>query len=222
MEGLKWDAQGLVTVVVQDQLSGVVRMLAHANHEAVSATLSTGFAHFYSRSRQSLWRKGETSGNTIEVAQVWADCDGDALIYLARPRGPSCHTDAEACFFRRIEAGGRVVEPPSEPAQDIARPVLPALWAELLARRSAPAGSSYTRHLLDKGSGKIGDKVREEAGEFDEAIRGESAERVVSEAADVLYHLFVGLLARDVEPRDVEAELARRFGVSGHDEKASR
>lgn len=222
MDELKWDKNGLVTVVVQDQLSGVIRMLAHANREALTATLSTGAATFYSRSRKRLWRKGETSGNTIDVVEVWADCDGDALIYMARPQGPSCHTDAEACFFRRMTPDGSVLEPQTEPASVVARPVLPALWAALRTRRSSDGGKSYTRHLLDAGARKIGEKVREEAGEFDQAIVSETPERVISEAADVLYHLYVGLLARDVDPRSVEAALAERFGVSGHTEKASR
>ncbi|MDD9940730.1 MAG: bifunctional phosphoribosyl-AMP cyclohydrolase/phosphoribosyl-ATP diphosphatase HisIE [Myxococcales bacterium] len=218
MDSLRWDDHGLVTVVVQDRLTGEVRMLAHANRAAVEATLASGQAHFYSRSRRSLWRKGETSGNTIAVSSLWADCDGDALIYLSEPAGPSCHTGRTTCFFRRVAADGQAVD--EDPGH--ARALFPHLWSELVARKAAEHTRSYTRTLLDSGPARLGDKVREEAGEFDQAIRAESSERVVSEAADVIYHLLVGLLSREVDLRAVQGELARRFGVSGLVEKASR
>src|SRR4051812_35694444 len=96
---LKYDSQGLVTVVVQDRLTGDVRMLAHANQAALQATLDTGEGHFFSRSRQALWRKGESSGNTLKVLELWADCDADAVLYLVDPAGPSCHTGRLTCFF---------------------------------------------------------------------------------------------------------------------------
>merc|ERR1711916_116765 len=149
---LKWDAKGLVSVVVQDRCNGEVRMLGYANREAVEKTLSTGLAHFYSRSRSSLWCKGETSGNTLQVSGVFADCDGDALVYLADPNGPTCHTGQETCFFRQVAEGG---------VQDAvpARPVMSALWQTLEARRDADAVKSYTRMLLTKGSAKIAEKV---------------------------------------------------------------
>ncbi len=214
LSGLGWDAAGLVTVVVQDRLTGEVRMVAHANEEAVRRTVETGQATFFSRSRQALWRKGESSGNTMAVHEVWVDCDGDALVYLVEPAGPSCHTGRRTCFFRRVGEDG-------ESAWH-ADPLLTRLWDELEARRDAGGERSYTRSLLEEGARKIGDKVREEADELARAMTDESDERVVSEAADVLYHAMVGLLARGVTLRDVEAELAKRFGVSGIDEKQSR
>ena len=217
LQALSFDDRGLVTVVVQDRLTGDIRMLAHANREAVEATLATGQAHFFSRSRGTLWRKGETSGNTIEVSAVFADCDGDALVYLAEPAGPSCHTGQESCFFRELRPDGTMVD-----GEARALPLLSSLWTALLDRKASDGDRSYTRRLLDGGPLKIGEKVREEAGEFDQAIRDESPERVVSEAADVVYHLLVGLLGRDVDLRAVEGELARRFGVSGLVEKAKR
>lgn len=217
ISSLKWDATGLVTVVVQDRLSGELRMLAHANVEALKATLETGYAHFYSRSRKAQWKKGESSGHTIAVSEIWADCDGDALVYLAEPAGPSCHTERDTCFFRRVSDTGV-----TDDAAHEARPALGQLWAELEARRSATGTKSYTRKLLDGGAAAINAKILEEAGEVARAIETESDERVVSEAADVLYHLLVGLLSRGVSLRDVEAELVRRSGVSGLIEKAQR
>lgn len=215
LEDLKFDAQGLVTVVVQDRLTGEIRMLAHANREAVERTLAEAQAYFYSRSRQALWRKGEESGHTLGVHEVWADCDGDALVYLVDPTGPSCHTGATSCFFRRLDAGAK-----AEGAH--AQSALPRLWSELERRRDSSAEQSYTRSLLGAGAAKINAKLREEADELARAIEAESVGRVVSEAADVVYHLLVGLLWRSTSLRELEAELARRFGLSGLAEKAAR
>jgi phosphoribosyl-ATP pyrophosphohydrolase/phosphoribosyl-AMP cyclohydrolase len=214
---LKYDADGFVTVVVQDRLTGEVRMLAHADQRALQATLDSGDAHFFSRSRQALWRKGESSGHVLRVAEIWTDCDADAVIYLVDAEGPSCHTGRETCFFRVIDRQGDVKDDARH-----AQSVLPRLWTELDARRQAPSGSSYTRKLLDAGALQIGAKIREEADELARAIADESDERVVSEAADEIYHVLVGLLSRGVDLRAVEAELSRRFGVSGLAEKASR
>ncbi|MCC6873809.1 MAG: bifunctional phosphoribosyl-AMP cyclohydrolase/phosphoribosyl-ATP diphosphatase HisIE [Sandaracinaceae bacterium] len=213
---LKLDANGLVTVVAQDYRSGEIRMIAHATTEAVERTLETGEAHFFSRSRGRLWRKGEESGNVLHVLEVWVDCDADALVYLVEPRGPSCHTGRPTCFFRRLDAGG------AEHERGRAQPVLARLEVELEARRASSAERSYTRSLLDGGAPKIGAKLREEADELARALEGESDDRVAAEAADVVYHLLVGLMHRGLHLADVEAELARRFGVSGHDEKKGR
>ena len=211
---VKWDEAGLVTVVAQDVHSGSIRMVAHANREALETTLRTREATFYSRSRKRLWKKGESSGNTMLVREAWTDCDGDCLIYLVDPAGPSCHTGAETCFFR----------PLTDVAEDAKRaePTLARLWNIVVARRNASAQKSYTRSLLDHGLTRVAEKVREEGEELSRAITEESEDRVVSEAADVLYHLVVGLLGRSVTLRDVSEEIARRFGMSGLEEKASR
>ena len=210
---LKYDDRGLVTVVAQDHRTGEVRMLAHADRAALERTIETGFACFYSRSRQKAWMKGEESGNRLRVQSVWHDCDADAVLYLVEPEGPSCHTGRESCFFERVSP---------ESGEGRAAPVLLHLEGELELRKSTSGAKSYTKSLLDNGAAKIGEKLREEADELAVAIAEESDARVVSEAADVIYHLMVGLLSRGVAMADVQAELARRFGVSGHDEKASR
>ncbi len=215
---LRYDANGLVTVVVQDRLTGEIRMLAHANDEALRATLASGEGHFYSRSRAALWRKGESSGHVLHVAEVWADCDGDAVLYLVDPEGPSCHTGRPSCFFRTLGREGALQEPPDAHG----RPLLPRLWAELQARQRQGGDTSYTRKLLTAGAAEVGAKIREEAGELADAIAQESDARVVAEAADEIYHLLVGLLLRGVSLRDVEQELDRRFGISGLAEKAAR
>lgn len=187
-------------------------MVAFANRDAVEATLDSGLAHFWSRSRNTLWKKGESSGNTMRVLEVWADCDGDALLYLVDPAGPTCHTGTRSCFLKRLDAT----------ADGTALPALERLTTTLHARQSSDAAESYTKSLLLKGAPKIAEKLVEEAGELGLALRDETDERVVSEVADLLYHAMVGLQLRGLGLRDVERELARRFGVSGHDEKASR
>lgn len=206
----------LLPVVAQDALTGDVRMLAWASPEAVERTLSTGKATFWSRSRKGLWTKGETSGNVLAVSGVLVDCDADALVYLVRPAGPTCHTGAPSCFFRRLGAAGPT-------AEDV--PVATALGrldAVLEGRRAATAAKSYTKSLYDGGPAKIGAKLTEEAAELAAAVASEPDERVVAEAADVLFHAMVALRFRGLGFEAVLAELERRAGTSGHDEKASR
>ena len=140
IDALKYDDQGLVAVIAQDAETGEVRMMAYANETAVEQTLSTGLAHFYSRSRQSLWKKGESSGNTLGVRSVWVYCDGDALIYMVDPTGPSCHTGAQTCFFRRLDADGSLVEGTGRAA-----PTLLQLERTLQERKASDAAKSYTK-----------------------------------------------------------------------------
>jgi phosphoribosyl-ATP pyrophosphohydrolase/phosphoribosyl-AMP cyclohydrolase len=217
LDALKYDDQGLVAVIAQDAESGEVRMMAYADRAAIERTSSTGFAHFYSRSRRALWKKGESSGNTLRVRDVWVDCDGDTLLYMVDPAGPSCHTGAQTCFFRRLDANGAMVE-----ADETAAPTLLRLERMLQERKASDAGKSYTKSLLDAGPTKIDAKLREEAAELGQAIIDEPDDRVASEAGDVLYHLLVGLILRGVPLRALFTELSSRFAQSGHQEKASR
>lgn len=217
LSSLRYNEQGLVPVIAQDAESGEIRMVAWADRRAIEKTLETRRAHFFSRSRGELWLKGETSGNTLEVRSVWVDCDEDTLIYLVDPSGPSCHTGAETCFFRRLANDGSLIEAPGEAA-----PTLLRLERTLEARRSSDGDKSYTKSLLDNGAPKLDEKLREEAAELGQALIGESDARVASEAGDLAYHLLVGLVLRRVPLRALLAELSRRFGVSGHEEKASR
>lgn len=217
---LKWDAQGLIVAVAQDYLSGELRMVAWMNAEALEQTLETGFATFFSRSRGRLWQKGETSGNRLRIHEIAADCDGDTLVLRVDPEGPSCHTGRESCFF--VPVSNSAAPPADDEEARLAQSFLFDLEDVIESRSASSAEKSYTKSLLQKGAPKIGAKLQEEAGELADAIAGESDERVTSEAADVLYHLMVGLRSRGVELRDVVAELARRSGVSGHEEKAAR
>lgn len=204
VDALRFDDRGLIPVVVQDVGSGAVLMLAYANREAVELTLETGQAHFWSRSRQALWRKGETSGNTLAVIEVTSDCDGDALLVRARPAGPTCHRGTRSCF---------------EP--NAARLELGWLAAVLASRRGADPETSYTARLLERGIERIAQKVGEEGVETAIAAvsasllgGGERRQALVGEAADLLYHALVLLEASGVDPSEIGDELIRRHGLA--------
>ncbi len=214
---IAYDDQGLIPAIVQDRLTGEVRMVAWMNREALARTLETGLATFFSRSRGRLWQKGESSGNTLQVARVVADCDADTLLLLVDPAGPSCHTGRPSCFFRDLDPTGEVADAPVPVA-----PFLLELEQVLAQRQASSADKSYTRSLLDGGAERIAGKIREEADELARALEAESDERVASEAADLLYHALVGLRLRGVDLRSVLDVLAKRSGTSGHAEKAAR
>jgi phosphoribosyl-ATP pyrophosphohydrolase/phosphoribosyl-AMP cyclohydrolase len=196
-ELLVFDERGILPCVVQDAQTGEVLTLAYMNADALARTRETGELHLYSRSREQLWHKGETSGNVQAVRSLRVDCDGDALLALVEPAGPACHTGERTCFYRgELE--------PSAPHE-----VLPELERTLAMRaRERPAGS-YTVELLDDPA-RIGEKVMEEAEEVARAAREESDERVDEEAADVLYHLLVLMRSRDRALADAERVLDGR------------
>src|SRR5688572_30377990 len=171
-------------------------MVAWMNREALAETLASGFATFYSRSRGKLWRKGESSGHVLTVREVAIDCDGDTLLLMVDPAGPSCHTGRETCFFRALVPGREASpqsQPEDEPSERDVAPFLLTLEREIAERANSSAKRSYTRSLLDGGIPKINGKITEEAGEVCAALQGESDERVASEVADLLYHVLVGL-----------------------------
>lgn len=196
---LNYDARGLVPVVIQDWRTGEVLTLAYANEEAVARTRETGELHLWSRSRDELWHKGATSGNTQAVKALRVDCDGDALLALVEPAGPACHTGQRTCFFTGD------LEPPAP------HEVLPALERTLVDRQRERPEGSYTVALLDDPA-HIGEKVEEEAEEVARAAREETDDRVDNEAADVLYHLLVLLRSRGRSLADVAEVLRERRG----------
>jgi phosphoribosyl-AMP cyclohydrolase / phosphoribosyl-ATP pyrophosphohydrolase len=206
----------LIPVVAQDHVTGEIRMVAWANREAIDATLATGRATFFSRSRAQLWEKGSVSGNRLDVVHVLVDCDADTLVYRVRPHGPSCHTGKPTCFFRRLGKGGIVED--AVPASS----VLARVDDVLASRRGASAETSYVKTLYDGGPFVIGDKLREEVEELAQALAVEHDDRVVSEAADVLFHVMVAVRSRGKGIEDVLGELERREGRSGLDEKKAR
>jgi phosphoribosyl-ATP pyrophosphohydrolase/phosphoribosyl-AMP cyclohydrolase len=200
LDAVRFDERGLVPCVMQDWASGEVLTLAYMNAEALQRTLETGEMHFYSRSRDELWHKGESSGNVQRLRQIRYDCDGDALVALVEPAGPACHTGQRSCFYRDLSgsADPAVDAPAAEGEPAPAAHEAEALLERTLAdRRDRRPEGSYTVELLSSPE-RIGEKVREEAGEVATAAAEESDERVAEEAADVLYHLQVLLLSRGV------------------------
>jgi phosphoribosyl-ATP pyrophosphohydrolase/phosphoribosyl-AMP cyclohydrolase len=210
----KWDEHGLVPAIVQDATTGAVLMMAWMNTEALTLTRESGFAHFWSRSRSKIWKKGEESGNTLAVVDVRIDCDADTILVRAQPAGPACHTGEPTCFFRDFD---ETQLPTSAPT------IFDRLEQVIAERRdSSTAEKSYTRSLLDKGWPEILEKIAEEQGELAAELPSGTDERVISETADLIFHVMVALGARRIPIARVEAELARRFGVGGHVEKAQR
>jgi cyclase len=212
LAGVAFDARGLVPVVVRDVRNGEVLTLAWANAEALSKTAETGFSHFFSRSRNGLWKKGETSGNVQRIISISLDCDGDAVLYDVVPEGPACHTGARSCF----ESPG-FLDPPAPSLWDAPGAGAPSfdlgpLFAVVADRMRNPQAGSYTNELLEKGIGKIAKKVGEEGVETALAGISEDEDALAAEAADLLYHLAVLLTARGVPPGDVEAKLRERRG----------
>jgi phosphoribosyl-AMP cyclohydrolase / phosphoribosyl-ATP pyrophosphohydrolase len=179
----------LRAAIVQDAASGRVLMLAWMDNEALRLTRETGEAHFFSRSRNRLWRKGETSENTLAVEELREDCDGDAILLRVRAAGPACHTGSASCFA-------------------------PWLWRVVAERAATRPVGSYVAGLLEQGANAAARKVGEEGVEVALAGAVESDERVVSELADLWFHSYVLLAARGLDPADVERELERRRGVS--------
>ncbi len=194
---IAFDARGLVPCIVQDWSTGEVLTLAYMNAEALRITRETGEMHFYSRSRETLWHKGETSGNTQTVKAIRYDCDADALLALVEPTGPACHTGERSCFHR-----GDLT--PAAPHES-----LPTLERTIAERATTRPETSYTTKLLDDPQ-LAGAKVQEEAEEVVRAAREESDERVAEEAADVIYHLAVLLRGRGLSLADAEQVLDGR------------
>jgi phosphoribosyl-ATP pyrophosphohydrolase/phosphoribosyl-AMP cyclohydrolase len=239
LAAVTFDAAGLVPVIAQEEESGTVRMFAWADREALRLTVKTGQAHFWSRSRQASWRKGETSGNALHVRDIRIDCDGDVVLYLVDADGPSCHTGHTSCFFRGLGGAvgggvagtvegtaGSVVGPPTL-LEDDGPADPPALIvkrvAETIARRRRERPEkSYVVSLLDGGWPKVLGKISEESGELVQALPETDAPHTAHEAADLLFHVLVGLEKAGVPVDDVFAELKRRFGMSGLQEKEDR
>jgi phosphoribosyl-AMP cyclohydrolase / phosphoribosyl-ATP pyrophosphohydrolase len=202
LEQVRFDERGLVPCIAQDALTGEVLTLAYANEEALQLTVETGEVHFFSRSRERIWRKGEESGNVLRLKQLRIDCDGDAVLALVEPTGPACHTGERSCFYRDLE--GKSPQPAAHEA-------LAALQRTLRSRAAERPEGSYTVKLLDDPT-LIGEKVEEEAEEVVRAAREESDERVAEEAADLLYHLSVLLASREVSQAAVMEVLDGRRG----------
>ncbi len=201
---VRFGPDGLVPVVAQEERTGDVLMVAWADRTALERTAETGAAHYWSRSRQALWRKGETSGHEQAVTEIRVDCDQDTVLYRVRQTGPACHTGSPTCFRARVTSGALAE------GEDEGGHVLTRLAATIARRRRERPDGSYTVRLLDHGTAKISQKVGEEAVEVVVAANAEDAGRLASESADLLYHLLVLLEAKGVPLAEVWDELERR------------
>jgi phosphoribosyl-ATP pyrophosphohydrolase/phosphoribosyl-AMP cyclohydrolase len=205
LDEVQYGPDGLVPVIAQDVRTGDVLMLAWANRDALEHTLSSGEGHYWSRSRQTLWRKGETSGHTQQVIEVRLDCDRDTVLYRVRQSGPACHTGTRTCFLSRVEKDGGLRAGP-----DGGGHLLERLRHVISARATERPEGSYTVTLLDLGPAKASQKVGEEAVEVVVAANAETPERLASESADLMYHLLVLLESKGVPLDAVWDELERR------------
>ena len=209
VEEIRFDAAGLVPVVAQDATTGSVLTLAYADREAVERTLETGEAHYYSRSRRELWRKGATSGNTQRVTEVRLDCDADALLYKVEPRGPACHTGEKSCFFTTVAGPGVGVATGGSGEVEFGA-MVERLAGVISERHGEMPEGSYTAQLLASGTGRLSQKVGEEAVEV--VVAALEGERLAEEAADLVYHLLVLLEERGVGIGEVARVLRDRHG----------
>jgi len=205
--GPDFDSAELIPAVVQDHRSGEVLMLAFMNRTAFDQTVQTGEVHFWSRSREELWRKGATSGNTLAAREIHVDCDRDTILVIAEPAGPACHTGDATCFGQTA----------GEPDQAVGFRHLESLWETIADRANSRPDGSYTTELLAGGVDLTGRKVLEEAGEVAFAAKNHAAgtdddARVASEAADLVYHLLVLMAEREINPRLLIEELDARAG----------
>ncbi len=228
---LKFDEKGLIPVVVQDFYNNDVLMVAYANKEAIEKTLETGYAHYFSRSRQKLWKKGETSGHTQRVKQIFYDCDEDTLLIKVEQKGAACHTNHRSCFYREFYRGqtkeiDKVIDENFngiiyKQKQDNNN-TLDVLYDTLQERKKTMLKDSYTAKLFKSGIDKITKKIGEEAIETIIAMKDKNEGEIIYETADTIFHLLVGLAYFNIPPSAILQELQRRMGTSGTFEKKTR
>ena len=225
LKELKFDSDGLIPAIVQDAENGEVLMMAWMNADAIEKTVQTGLTHFFSRSRQKMWQKGESSGHVQKVVDILFDCDADCLLVKAHQEVAACHTGQRSCFYRSLD-GQEVAEAVFDAGKVYgdkdSREAFDRLFGVIADRKKNPKADSYTSQLFTGGIEAVGAKVLEEAGELVEAVRDKGPVEVVSEAADLIYHAWVLLALAGASPEQVREELAGREGTSGLEEKTSR
>lgn len=230
---IKYNANGLVPAIAQAEGSGEVLMLAYMNPEALEKTVTTGRVHYWSRSREKLWQKGETSGNVQELVSIKYDCDLDTLLLTVRQTGPACHTGEKTCFFRTIgnkegdgedKGDAKKTGTPEVAATCTSEgpSIITDLYGVVLERKHEDPEKSYVAGLYSKGIQKIAAKIHEESAELIAAAKKEDKKEITHELCDLWFHTLVLLGKEDIPIEDVFTELRRRFGTSGLDEKASR
>ena len=208
LEQIKFGENGLIPVIVQDRGSGQVLMLAYANKDALQKTIDTGNSHFWSRSREKLWMKGEESGNIQEIRDIYYDCDMDTILYLVAQTGVTCHTGEESCFYRSLDTDKKAPKFGSSNSNK----TLDDVYAVIEDRKKNPKEGSYVSGLFDKGLDKILKKIGEEAGETIIGAKNEDKKEIIYETADLWFHSLITLSYFGITPNDIFEELGRRFG----------
>ncbi len=211
---------GLIPVITQDNTTNEVLMLAYMDKEAVQLTLDTSYAHYFSRSKQRIWKKGESSGHTQAIKSIMMDCDNDTLLIKVKQEGVACHTGRKSCFFTNVQTGTTTSD--IEVDTTASYGVIESLYQTIQSKKNDDPTKSYTAKLLQGKQNSMLKKIVEEAGEFTFAFKDDNKEELVYESADLMYHCLVALAAKNISPDQVKQELARRFGLSGIEEKNSR
>ncbi|MEO1953178.1 MAG: bifunctional phosphoribosyl-AMP cyclohydrolase/phosphoribosyl-ATP diphosphatase HisIE [Campylobacterales bacterium] len=217
---IDWEKCELLPVIVQDVENNEVLMMAYMDKEALELSLSTKIAHYFSRSKQRIWKKGESSGHIQKIHSFNIDCDNDTLLIKVTQEGVACHTGRRTCFFTELESGD--VKNEVEVELENAYGVIDTLYHTIQERKNADPSTSWTAKLLSKGENTILKKVVEEAGEYCFAHKDNDEKEMVYEAADLTYHMLVALASKNISPDRIKQELASRFGMSGIAEKNSR
>ncbi|WP_297811092.1 bifunctional phosphoribosyl-AMP cyclohydrolase/phosphoribosyl-ATP diphosphatase HisIE [uncultured Helicobacter sp.] len=223
LKQIAWEKlNGLVPVIAQDFKTQEVLMLAFMNQEALELSLQSGFAHYFSRSKQRIWKKGEQSGHTQKICEILLDCDKDSLLLKVEQKGVACHSGAKSCFFHLINQEGILEDTLESKDMSEVYGVIDSLYHTLQERKGADSQTSYTALLYSRGENTIAKKIVEEAAELGFAIKDKDSKEIIYEAADLLYHSLVGLSFCNIAPDLVKQEIMRRFGLSGITEKESR
>ncbi len=220
IDRVDWQKSDLLPVIVQDNSSKEVLMMAYMNKQALELSLQTKIAHYFSRTKQRIWKKGESSGHIQSIHSFHIDCDNDTLLIKVTQEGVACHTGRHSCFFTQLESGEIDLE--AQVDSQAMYGVIDTLYHTIIERKNADPKTSWTAKLLSKGENTILKKVIEEAGEFSFAYKDNDDKEIVYEAADLTYHMLVALAAKNISPDRIKQELARRFDMSGIAEKNSR
>ncbi len=221
IEKIDWKKMdGLIPVITQENGTNEVLMLAYMDKEALDLTLATNQAHYFSRSKQRIWKKGESSGHIQEVVDIMLDCDNDTLLLKVDQTGVACHTGRKTCFFTSIKTGEETSKVAVNTTSSYG--ILDNLYHTICERKHSDPTKSYTAKLLQGKENSMLKKIVEEAGEFTFAVKDNDTEEIIYEAADIVYHIMVALASKNVNPDRIKQELARRFGLSGIEEKNSR
>jgi len=218
---IDWDKNSLIPAIAQDYLSQEVLMLAYMNKEALDLTIDTKIAHYFSRSKNRIWKKGEISGHTQEIKSIKLDCDKDTILLSIKQNGVACHTGEVSCFFNDI-TNNKVLSSDKKKDIDDIYGAIDKLYDTIQSKKMSDANTSYTAQLFSKGENTILKKVVEESGELCFAIKDNNKQEIINEASDLLYHTLVALSYRNISPDLIRNEIKNRFGISGIEEKNSR